>query len=196
MSLYYEMEEREEARKKLVREIVIWIVEILAVILLSYVIVAFGMVKTSMVGESMSPTLADSESIIVNKLSYRFKSPKRFDVIVFKQNGNEHSYYNIKRVVGLPGETIQIKDGAIYINGELLEEEYNVEPMNNGGLAKEPITLDAGEYFVLGDNRNGSEDSRYANVGAIIREDIVGKAWIRVNPFQFVSKINVQSEEE
>lgn len=196
MSLYYEMEEREEARKKLIREIVIWIVEILAVILLSYVIVAFGMVKTSMVGESMSPTLADSESIIVNKLSYRFKSPKRFDVIVFKQNGNEHSYYNIKRVVGLPGETIQIKDGAIYIDGELLEEEYNVEPMNNGGLAKEPITLDAGEYFVLGDNRNGSEDSRYANVGAIIREDIVGKAWIRVNPFQFVSKINVQSEEE
>lgn len=196
MSLYYEMEEREEARKKLIREIVIWIVEILAVILLSYVIVAFGMVKTSMVGESMSPTLADSESIIVNKLSYRFKSPKRFDVIVFKQNGNEHSYYNIKRVVGLPGETIQIKDGAIYIDGELLEEEYNVEPMNNGGLAKEAITLDAGEYFVLGDNRNGSEDSRYANVGAIIKEDIVGKAWIRVNPFQFVSKINVQSEEE
>lgn len=196
MSLYYEMEEREEARKKLIREIVIWIVEILAVILLSYVIVAFGMVKTSMVGESMSPTLADSESIIVNKLSYRFKSPKRFDVIVFKQNGNEHSYYNIKRVVGLPGETIQIKDGTIYINGELLEEEYNVEPMNNGGLAKEAITLDAGEYFVLGDNRNGSEDSRYANVGAIIKEDIVGKAWIRVNPFQFVSKINVQSEEE
>lgn len=191
MSLYYEMEEREEARKKLIREIVIWIVEILAVILLSYVIVAFGMVKTSMVGESMSPTLADSESIIVNKLSYRFKSPKRFDVIVFKQNGNEHSYYNIKRVVGLPGETIQIKDGAIYIDGELLEEEYNVEPMNNGGLAKEAITLDAGEYFVLGDNRNGSEDSRYANVGAIIKEDIVGKAWIRVNPFQFVSKINV-----
>ncbi len=196
MSLYYEMEEREEARKKLIREIVIWVVEILAVILLSYVIVAFGMVKTSMVGESMSPTLADSESIIVNKLSYRFKSPKRFDVIVFKQNGNEHSYYNIKRVVGLPGETIQIKDGAIYINGELLEEEYNVELMNNGGLAKEPITLDAGEYFVLGDNRNGSEDSRYANVGPIIKEDIVGKAWIRVNPFQFVSKINVQSEEE
>lgn len=196
MSLYYEMEEREEARKKLIREIVIWIVEILAVILLSYVIVAFGMVKTSMVGESMSPTLADSESIIVNKLSYRFKSPKRFDVIVFKQNGNEHSYYNIKRVVGLPGETIQIKDGVIYIDGELLEEEYNVESMNNGGLAKEAITLDAGEYFVLGDNRNGSEDSRYANVGAIIKEDIVGKAWIRVNPFQFVSKINVQSEEE
>lgn len=196
MSLYYEMEEREEARKKLIREIIIWIVEILAVILLSYLIVAFGMVKTSMVGESMSPTLADGESIIVNKLTYHFKSPKRFDVIVFKQNGNEHSYYNIKRVVGLPGETIQIKDGAIYIDGELLTEEYKVDAMNNGGLAKEPITLDAGEYFVLGDNRNGSEDSRYANIGPIIKDDIVGKAWIRVSPFQFVSKINVQSEEE
>lgn len=196
MSLYYEMEEREAARKRTIREIIIWVVELAAVILLSYVIVAFGLVRISMIGESMSPTLADGNSIIVNKMVYRFSSPKRFDVVVFKQNGSEHSYYNIKRVIALPGETVQIKDGEIYINGEKLEEEYDFDAISNGGLANEAITLDSKEYFVLGDNRNASEDSRYANIGLIIKDDIVGKAWIRVNPFNFVSKINIQSEEE
>ena len=196
MSLYYEMEEREAARRRTIREIIIWVVELAAVILLSYVIVAFGLVRISMIGESMSPTLADGNSIIVNKMVYRFSSPKRFDVVVFKQNGSEHSYYNIKRVIALPGETVQIKDGEIYINGEKLEEEYDFDAISNGGLANEAITLDSKEYFVLGDNRNASEDSRYANIGLIIKDDIVGKAWIRVNPFNFVSKINIQSEEE
>lgn len=196
MSLYYEMEEREAARKKMIREIIIWVIELAAVILLTYVIVAFGLVRISMIGESMSPTLADGNSIIVNKMVYRFSSPKRFDVVVFKQNGSEHSYYNIKRVIGLPGETVQIKDGEIYIDGEKLEEEYDFDAISNGGLANEAITLDSKEYFVLGDNRNASEDSRYANIGLIIKDDIVGKAWIRVNPFNFVSKINMQREEE
>lgn len=196
MGFYYEMEEREAARRKMIREIIIWIVELVAVVLLSYVIVAFGMVKTSMIGGSMAPTLADGESIIVNKIQYRFTSPKRFDVIVFRQNGNEHSYYNIKRVIGLPGETVQIKDGLIYIDGRKLEEEYKFDEISNGGLAREAITLDANEYFVLGDNRNASEDSRYTNIGLIVKDDIVGKAWIRVSPFDFVSKINIQSEEE
>lgn len=196
MSYFYEMEEREAARKKLVREIIIWVVEILAVIALSYVIVAFGLVRISMIGDSMSPTLNDNEAIIVNKMIYRFSNPKRNDVVVFKQNGNEHSYYNVKRVIGLPGETVLIKEGKIFINGEMLKEEYTFDEISNGGLAKEAITLDSKEYFVLGDNRNASEDSRYANIGMVIKGDIVGKAWFRVKPFDLVSKINVQSEEE
>lgn len=196
MSFYYEMEERDAARKKKIRELLIWTVEIVAVILSAYAVIAFGMVKTSMIGESMLPTLKDGESIIVNKMQYRFAKPKRFDVIVFRQNGKEHSYYNIKRVIGLPGETVQIKEGLVYIDGERLEEEYKFEEISNGGLANEAITLDANEYFVLGDNRNASEDSRYANIGLVVKGDMVGKAWIRVNPFNFISKINVQSEEE
>jgi len=196
MSFYYEMEERDAARKKKIRELLIWTVEIVAVILSAYAVIAFGMVKTSMIGESMLPTLKDGESIIVNKMQYRFAKPKRFDVIVFRQNGKEHSYYNIKRVIGLPGETVQIKEGLVYIDGERLEEEYKFEKISNGGLANEAITLDANEYFVLGDNRNASEDSRYANIGLVVKGDMVGKAWIRVNPFNFISKINVQSEEE
>lgn len=196
MGLYYEFEEREAARKRRNKEIIIWIVEVAAVILLSYLIVAFGLVRISMIGDSMQPTLQDGNSIIVNKMSFRFAKPKRNDVIVFKQSGDEHSYYNIKRVIGLPGETIQIKDGYIYINGEKLNEEYEFDLISNGGLANEEIKLDAKEYFVLGDNRNASEDSRYANIGVVIKKDIVGRAWIRVKPFDFISKINVQSEEK
>lgn len=196
MGFYYELEEREVARKKRIREFFIWTGEIVAVILISYLIVAFGLVRISMIGDSMQPTLQDGNSIVVNKMSYRLKKPKRNDVIVFKQSGNEHSYYNIKRVVGLPGETIQIKDGFIYINGKKLKEELKFDEISNGGLANEEIKLDAKEYFVLGDNRNASEDSRYANIGLVMKKDIVGRAWIRVKPFDFVSKINVQSEEE
>ncbi|SET57815.1 signal peptidase I [[Clostridium] polysaccharolyticum] len=196
MGLYYELEEKENARKKRNREILIWIGELAAVILVSYLIVAFGMVRISMIGDSMNPTLQDGNSIIVNKMSYRFTKPKRNDVIVFKQSGSEHSYYNVKRVIGLPGETIQIKEGDIYVNGERLKEEFHFEPISNGGLANEEIKLDAKEYFVLGDNRNASEDSRFANIGIIIKKDIVGSAWIRVKPFGFVNKIRVQSEEK
>ena len=144
----------------------------------------------------MQPTLQDGNSIVVNKMSYRFKKPKRNDVIVFKQSGSEHSYYNIKRVIGLPGETVQIKDGFVYINGKKLKEEFRFDEIANGGLANEEIKLDAKEYFVLGDNRNASEDSRYTNIGLVMKQDIVGRAWMRVKPFDFVSKINVQREEE
>lgn len=196
MGLYYELEERENARKKRNRAILTLIAEVAAVVLLSYLIVAFGLVRISMIGDSMQPTLSDGNSIIVNKMSFRFTKPKRNDVIVFKQSGDEHSYYNIKRVIGLPGETVQIKDGFIYINGDKLDEKYKFDAISNGGLANEEITLDAKEYFVLGDNRNASEDSRYANIGLVMKQDIVGRAWMRVSPFNFVSKISTQKEEK
>ena len=109
---------------------------------------------------------------------------------MFKQSGKEHSYYNIKRVIGIPGDTIEITDGLVYINGTRLEEEIPVEPMRLSGLAAEPITLEEDEYFVLGDNRNASEDSRFANIGLVVREDIIGEAWLRLSPFSIVGKIN------
>lgn len=183
-------DKEEMTRKQLVREAIIWIVEIILVILLAYFITAFGVEKTTMVGSSMEATLKNEDKILINKMIYRFTSPKRFDIIVFKSAGREHSYYTIRRVIGLPGETIQITDGKVYINGEVLEEEINVEKVSNGGLAKEPITLEEDEYFVLGDNRNGSEDSRFGNVGNITRDSIVGKAWLRLNPFNFVHMLN------
>ncbi len=104
----------------------------------------------------------------------------------------EHSYYNIKRIIGLPGETIQITDEGIFIDGKRIEEPIQVEEMDNYGLASEPITLEENEFFVLGDNRNSSEDSRFANVGNVIKDDILGRAWIRTNDFNFISKLNLK----
>ncbi|MGN0505513.1 MAG: signal peptidase I [Lachnospiraceae bacterium] len=176
--------------KKILKSILIWILEIAIVILSAYLIIEYAVEKTTMLGASMETTLKDGDKIIVNKLAYLKNGPKRYDVIVFKQSGKEHSYYNIKRVIGIPGDTIEITDGLVYINGTRLEEEIPVEPMRLSGLAAEPITLEEDEYFVLGDNRNASEDSRFANIGLVVREDIIGEAWLRLSPFSIVGKIN------
>ncbi|WP_455715041.1 signal peptidase I [Anaerosporobacter sp.] len=185
-------------RKKIIKEIIIWTVEIIAVILLAYFLVKYAVEKTTVVSESMETTLQEGDKLIINKLAYRFSKPERFDVIVFKQSGREHSYYNIKRIIGLPGETVQIKDGVVYINDEPIKEKSVVEAINNPGLASEPITLEDKEYFVLGDNRNLSEDSRFANIGNVVFDDIIGKAWIRLKPFNFVNELNpvIETSEE
>ncbi len=182
--------------KKIVIEGIIWIIELAVVIGLAYFVVNLTIERTTMLGVSMNPTLADQDKIIVNKFAYRFSKPERFDVIVFKQSGREHNYYNIKRIIGLPGETIYIADGNVYVNGDLLKEPMIIEAIINSGLAAEEITLDKNEYFVLGDNRNNSEDSRFANIGNILSDEIIGKAWIRTNNFNFVNKLNLIREEE
>jgi signal peptidase I len=190
MRYNFDSDETDKKRKKIIKEIIIWVVEIIAVILLAYFLVEYAVEKTTVVGESMETTLQEGDKLIVNKLAYRFSKPKRFDVIVFKQSGKEHSYYNIKRIIGLPGETVQIKDGIVYINDEPIKEKSVVEAIKNSGLAVEPITLEEKEYFVLGDNRNFSEDSRFANIGNVVLDDIIGKAWIRLKPFNFVNELN------
>ena len=166
--------------KKYIKSVILWIVEIILVILAAYLIIEYAVEKTTMMGISMNTTLNDGDKIIINKVAYLKKEPKRYDVIVFNQSKSGHGYYNIKRVIGLPGETIEIVKGYIYINGEKLEEEIKVEPMNIAGLAEEGILLDENEFFVLGDNRNNSEDSRYANIGNIKKEYIIGKAWFYI----------------
>jgi signal peptidase I len=189
-----------ESKKPIVMKIfiktLIWAAQIAAVIFLAYFIVYYALERTNMVGISMETTLTDKDQIVINKFSYRFTDPKRFDVIVFKQSGKEHSYYDIKRIIALPGEKLLIKDGLIYINGEVVRDIVNVEPMGNYGLAAEEILLEENEYFVLGDNRNNSEDSRFASVGMIRREAIIGEAFLRTSPFNFVNKLNLVKETE
>ncbi len=191
MKFDLDRDRKRSRQKKLILRIALWIIEIAAVIGLAYFIINFALEKTTMLGESMHITLEKDDKIIINKLAYKFGKPKRFDVVVFKQSGDEHSYYNIKRVIGLPGETVQIKEGYVYINDELLKEPMITDPILIGGLADDKITLEENEYFVLGDNRNNSEDSRFANIANVVFDDIIGKAWLRLSPFDFVNKINM-----
>ena len=130
----------------------------------------------------MEPTLYVGEKFLVNRVIYRVSSPKRGDVIVFKTNAGDDAALHVRRVIGLPGEVIQIKDGNIFINGEIYTEENEFPVMNNGGIAENGISLQTGEYFVLGDNRNNSEDSRYGDIGIIKKKYITGKLWFTISP--------------
>lgn len=168
--------------KKFLKEVLSSSLYILTVLLITFLVVKYVMVRTEVIGPSMQPTLYSKDNLMVEKLSYRFGEPERFDVIVFPFQYAEKTYY-IKRIIGLPGETIQIDDnGVIYIDGEVLNENYGKETINNPGIAEEPIHLGKNEYFVLGDNRNDSSDSRDPSVGNIYRKDIIGRAWFRFWP--------------
>ncbi|MBQ2800747.1 MAG: signal peptidase I [Lachnospiraceae bacterium] len=168
--------------KGVIREAVSVLIYLAIVFVLTYLVVEFVGQRTVVSGSSMESTLSDGNNLIVDKLSYNFKDPERFDIIVFKYQHEENTYY-IKRIIGLPGETVQIdKDGSIFIDGNLLEEDYGNEVILNPGLAEEPFTLGEDEYFVLGDNRNGSTDSRDPLVGAVSEDWILGRAWVRIWP--------------
>ena len=170
-----------EEKPNVMRELLGMLVYVGIVLAITFLIITFVGQRTHVSGESMENTLDDGDQLIVDKLTYRFHDPERFDIIVFPFRYKDNTYY-IKRIIGLPGETVQIADGEIYINGEALEESYGREVMQDAGLAAEPITLGDDEYFVLGDNRNYSSDSRDPSVALIHRKEIIGRAWLRIWP--------------
>ena len=155
---------------------------LLAVLILTLLIVKYVGQRTVVIGQSMERTLFDGDNLIVDKISYRFRDPKRFEVVVFPYAYEEKTYF-IKRVIGLPGERVRIEDGTIYINGSPLNENYGAEVIKKPGLAAEEIQLGEDEYFVMGDNRNNSKDSRDPSVGNIHKKDLIGRAWLRLFPF-------------
>ena len=166
------------------RELLNTAIYLLCVLGAVWLVITFVGQRTEVEGASMENTLHNGDNLIVDKLSYRFHDPERFDIIVFPFQFQDNTYY-IKRIIGLPGETVQIMDdGSIYINGEKLEENYGMEVIKPEtiGRAAEPIELGDDEYFVMGDNRNNSSDSRTDMVGNITRENIIGKAWLRIWP--------------
>ncbi len=192
----FDKQEKKSRRFKLIIKISVWIFVVCLAIFLGWLFTVVALEKTNMVGSSMEPTLSDDDIIIVNRMSYMFSDPERFDVIVFNKTGKEHSYYATRRIYGLPGDTVQIRDGSVYINGEMIEEPINVEPMITAGLYEDEVLLDEDEFFVLGDNRNDCEDSRYFNFGNVSRDEIIGKAFISLSPFSIISKLNLKPQEE
>ena len=162
---------------------------ILFVLCAVYLVIHFVGQRTQVQGSSMEPKLSTEDNLIVDKISYRFHDPERFDIVVFPFRYEENIFY-IKRVIGLPGETIRIDEkGNILINGEILEESYGKEVIQSPGRAYEEIVLADDEYFLMGDNRNNSTDSRDPSVGNVRRDEIVGRAWLRIWPLDQVGFI-------
>ena len=193
--------EKKQTRKKqndVLKEILSNSLYLLFVLVLTLLIVRYVGQRTVVIGSSMEPMLSNQDNLIVDKITYRFREPERFDIIVFPFEYEEDTYY-IKRIIGLPGETVRIdENGNIYIKAGadaeevLLEEHYGAEVMKDPGLAYLGITLGEGEYFVLGDNRNHSSDSRTPAVGLIHEDDIVGRAWLRIYPFDSIGFVRHQ----
>ena len=157
-------------------------VYLLVVMLLAFLIIKYVGQRTEVVGRSMEPTLEDADNLIVDKISYRFTDPKRYDIVVFPYRDGSGLYY-IKRIIGLPGDIIYINErGDVFVNGEELQEDYIKEKGIEAGLASLPIKLGDNEYFVLGDNRNNSTDSRSPEVGMVTKDEIIGKATVRIWP--------------
>lgn len=171
-------------KRSIPQQIFLWVFQIVIVVLFAFVLVYFFGQTRACIGQSMSTTIEGGDAVLLDGLSYKLGNPKRNDVIAFQLNGNREGASSIKRILGLPGETIQIKDGMIYIDGEIYLEKKDYPAMTDAGLAEEPITLGTNQYFVLGDNRNNSEDSRYADIGMIKKRYIAGKIWFTCAPFE------------
>ncbi|MCI8889041.1 MAG: signal peptidase I [Hungatella sp.] len=171
---FYQVEETNPLRQAMG-----WIVDIVVVISLAwFVVYAFG-TQVRIAGQSMMPLLRGGDVVLMDRLTYDFTDPARFDIVVFEREDHKS---NVKRIIGLPGEVVQIIDNFVYIDGEPLYGENGLNQAVLAGIAQNPVTLGEDEYFLLGDNRDGSEDSRFANIGNVGRNQIQGKIWLRLMP--------------
>jgi len=165
-----------------IKTLFLWIIKIAVAVIVGF-LVAIALGKTTIMQDgSMGPSLLAGDIALTNRFSYQMGEPERGDVIAFKLSDDEMASTHIKRVIGLPGETIQIIEGKIYINGEIYKETMVFPQIENPGIAEDVIKLGSNEYFVLGDNRNSSEDSRFVDVGVIDKKEIVGKIWFVIFP--------------
>ena len=183
MARRYRYEYLMKKKNKKIRELFGGVAYIVVLVCIVHLTVTYVGQRTVVAGDSMLNTLHDKDNLIIDKVSYRFRDPERYEIIVFPYRHAEETFY-IKRIIGLPGETVQIKEGYVYINDKKLEETFGREVIraDRYGQAAEPITLGEDEYFVLGDNRNESADSRETSVGILKREDLIGRAWVRIWP--------------
>lgn len=166
-----------------------FISDLLIVMLAAYSIILFTCQRTNISGNSMQPVLENGDTVMINRFAYAYASPKRFDVIAFKASDTGFNKIYIKRVIGVPGDKVAITGGRVYINDTLLEDDVSTDTILTAGLASNALTLGKNEYFVLGDNRNNSEDSRFANIGVVKKSDIIGSAWLISSPLNRIGFI-------
>ncbi len=200
MNLLFEEETKKTRRRQLLKESGYFLLAAVLVILLAWLIVHFALKKASMIGSSMQTTLYNGEDLIVNRTSYKLFSPKRGAVIAFYPETDENEEHTdssilVRRVVGLPGEQVQIKDGLIYINGEPLSEKYKFDPIESAGRALEPVTLEKNEYFVMSDKRGDLDDSRSTSFTKVYKKQIIGKVVFSLNPFALIGGPKEEGEE-
>lgn len=175
--------------KAFIKEVISLCIYLAVVVGCTYFAVNYALQRTEIEGSSMQPTLNSGDNVLIDKVSYRFGEPQRFDVVAFPYRYEEDTFY-VKRIIGLPGEKVRIDaNGTIFINDEALEETYGAETIRQPGYAATPRILGDGEYFVLGDNRNDSIDSRDSSVGLVRRDEVIGKVFLRIYPFSAFGKI-------
>jgi len=174
---YYQKKKKVSA--SVVREVMSWIFSIVMAVFLAFLVTYSVGLRTSVIGVSMEPNLTNGQEILVNRFSYRFFSPKQGDVVVFLPNGNKNAHYYVKRVVAVPGQTVHIQSGILYVDGQPYEED-SYDLISSPGIAENEIILGSNEYFVIGDNCNSSEDSRSANIGPVTKSVIIGRAWFHL----------------
>lgn len=172
-----------EKIKKTLIHVGIWLLGLLIVIALGvFAVRGFG-IKTVIIDQSMNPTLQNEDVVLLNKLSYKIGSPKRMDVVAVRIGASENSPTYVRRIIGLPGETVQIKDGKVYIDDTELELTFNDSAIENAGVAEKGETLGDNEYFVLCDDYNNNrDDSRLDSIGTIDSDQILGKVWLIRSP--------------
>lgn len=173
-------QKKKKLNSKVIKDVLEVLIGSVAAIFLAVVIIYSIGMRTSVIGDSMEPVLWNGQEILINRIGYKLSTPKRGDVVVFLPNGNENSHYYVKRVIGLPGEKVLIENGNVYIDGQLLEEDDTYDKISDAGIAQTELELGNDEYFVLGDNRNSSEDSRSGNIGPVNKDTIIGKAWFHM----------------
>ena len=169
---------RKRISTSMIKEIFSWVTGIVIAFLLAATLnYCLGM-STYVVGVSMESTLYNGQRIFINRVSYKIRGPEAGDVVVFLPNGNRNAHYYVKRVVAVPGDTVQIQDGILYVNGEACD--LITAKILEEGIASNELTLEKGQYFCIGDSPGSSEDSRSANIGPVHSEDIIGKVWFRL----------------
>lgn len=184
---FYKKKKRISREK--VSNVLITLAEMAVMVALAAILVYFFGIQAKVTGQSMEPVVHNGDTVWLNRFVYMVSEPKRGDIIAFYPNGNKEANFSIKRVIAVPGDKVRIEDDVIYVNGEALTEEYEVSVIKESGLAKEELTIGEDEFFVLGDNRVNSEDSRHANIGNVSKSEIAGKVWLRISSLRDINLI-------